>query len=238
MGGYNVVPLRSLQDVMRDVHAVAEVFPLGHFIYTSGMHGTCYVNYRPLKAGHDQLLREVCVHLLRKALIGINVSKYRNILAVGPETMGAKMIGQIVRMSENEMPYSIDTRTFLKDPADSSKFIWNADPKRVLTEDTLLIWMDDLLNLASTFEKTTPMINAYGAKVHTLAVVGDRSTVTKNDIEVEQIVSLERFALRAHSEDACPNCLDKIPVVNDLGHGKKWQDSHPDYPGGFRSARQ
>lgn len=233
-----MVPLRPLKDVMRDVHAVAEVFPSGHFIYTSGLHGTGYVNYRPLGKGHDDLLREVCVHLLRKALVGVNVSMYRNIIAVGPETMGAKMVGQIVGMSEDEMPYSIDTRTFLKDPADPTKFIWNADPKRVLTPDSLLIWMDDLLNLASTFEKTGPMINAYGAQVHTLAIIGDRSSVTTNDIGVKQIVSLERFSLKAHPEDTCPLCLDKIPVVNDLGHGKKWQDSHPDYAGGFRSARQ
>lgn len=233
-----MVPLRPLKDVMRDVHEVAEVFPEGHFIYTSGLHGTGYVNYRPLGKGHDALLREVCVHLLRKALIGINVSKYRNIIAVGPETMGAKMVGQIAGMSESDMPYNIDTRTFLKDPADPSKFIWDADPKRVLTEDSLLIWMDDLLNLASTFQKTRPMIGTYGARVHTVAVIGDRSSISTHDVEVEQIVCLERFSLQAHSEEDCQNCQNKVPVVNDLGHGQKWQMLHPNYPGGFKPARQ
>jgi hypothetical protein len=223
---------------MADVHQVADVFTNSHFIYTSWKHGHGYVNYRPLgKEGQELLLREVCAHLLNKMLGNIKVSNYRNIVAIGPETMGAKMIKQIRAMSGEDLPYNVDTRMLLKDPDDRTKFVWEANPERVLNEDSLVLWMDDLLNLASTFNRTAPMIYHYGATIHSVGVIGNRSIVLPHELSIRQIVSLEKFELPAFDQGLCPYCEMDRPVVTDLGHGLKWQELHPDYAGDFRTAR-
>lgn len=229
---------RTTQELLTDIHGVTAVYFGKHFVYTSNKHGDGYVNYRQLGAAdHEPLLQETVVHLLRKTLTSINVSHYRNILAVGPETMGAQMVKQIRLLTEAEMPYNIDTRIFVKDPNRKGEFIWDADPERVLNEDTLVLWLDDLLNLTSTFQKTAPLIYHFGAQIHSIAVIGDRSTATVNDLKVRRIVTLEKFSLAVFEEDACPLCNQRQPIVIDLGHGSKWQDRNPNYVGGFTTAR-
>ncbi len=230
--------MRALTEVMAEAHTVAEVFTDKHFIYTGGDHGDGYVNYRPLGAvGSEFLLREVCVHLVRNMLIGVPVEKYRNIVIIGPETMGAKMVKQIGCTLEDELPYIIHTRTFVKDPNKAKSFLWNADPEKLLDEDSLVLWIDDLLNGGTTFEATAPMIHYYDAQVYGIGVIGDRSGLTPEKLSVRRITSLEQFSLKRYPEAECPSCRDHIPIVDNLGHGAKFKATHPSYQGGFIPAR-
>lgn len=223
---------------MNDAHRIAEVFTNKHFVYTGDDHGDGYVNYRPLGAeGGETLLREVCEHLVRKMLVGVPVEKYKNIVILGPETMGAKMVQQISCMTETELPYNIHTRTFVKDPHKAKSFLWDANPEKILDENSLVLWIDDLLNGGTTFQTTAPMIYYYGAQVHSVGVIGDRSGLTPEILSVRRITSLEQFRLRRYPEAECPSCKSKKPIVEDLGHGGRFKELHRDYHGGFVTAR-
>lgn len=228
-------PQASLLD---RIHGVAEVYTKKHFVYTSDMHGDGYVNYRPLGAEeHVLLLRETVAELLKRALLGVNVAKYRNIVAVGPETMGMKMVKQITALTEAELPYNIDTRLLLKDKEREGQFVWNMDPARIIDDDSLVLWIDDLLNEASTFRKTAPMIQQYGGSAFAIVTIGDRSGLAASDLGVRRLVSLEQFDLKRFREDDCELCHDGVPIVNDLGHGRKFADKYPTYVGGFISVK-
>jgi len=225
-------------DLLNRIHAVAEVYTDKHFVYTSGLHGDGYINYRPLgKDGQEPLLREVVAELLTLSLMTADLARYRNILAVGPETMGMKMVKQIAALTEADLPFNVDTRLLVKNPKKLGEFVWDADPARVLNESTLVVWLDDLLNEGSTFRKTKQMIGLYGAEVYTIATIGDRSDLSAKDLGVEQLVSLEQFNLKRFREDECELCHGHVPIVSDLGHGQKFADKYPTYVGGFISVR-
>lgn len=224
--------------LLKRVHGVANVYTNKHFVYTGGLHGDGYVDYRPLgQEGHELLLREVVAELLKMTLLGVQVAKYRNIVVVGPETMGMKMVKQITALTETELPYNIDTGLLLKDKKHEGQFVWNMNPARIIDDDSLVLWMDDLLNEGSTFRKTTPMIQQYGADVYAIVTIGDRSGLTATDIGVRRLVSLEQFNLKRFPEDDCSLCHDGVPIVKDLGHGQKFADKYPTYVGGFISVK-
>tara|TARA_B100000508_G_scaffold135561_1_gene127520 strand:+ start:1047 stop:1766 length:720 start_codon:yes stop_codon:yes gene_type:complete len=234
--------MRPVEEILVDVRNAANIYPAGsgHFVYTSGMHGDGYVDYRPLgeHTEHHPLLREVCVALLQKTIKAARLDTRRKIVVIGPETMGATMIEMLEAADHLGMlpNLTIFTRQLLKDPEDKKKFLWSARPREVL-HDAQTIVIDDLLNQSSTFKRIAPMIETFSGSIDALAVIGDRCNVKPGDIGVRAIVSLEEFpGFLVESPDDSTLCRSGVPIVRRPGHGWDFEEKHPDYPGGFIDA--
>jgi len=231
--------MRSIEEVMKDVHRVAKIYPAGsgHFVYTSGMHGDGYVDYRPLKAKeYTVLLREVSVHLLRQTVLRCELDPNRGITVIGPQTMGTLMVDAITAadmLGELEDFAELNTRKLNKHPDDEDAFVWDIDPQNVLL-DSQIIAMDDLLNTGKTLAISARMVEEYGASISAVATIGDRCNVSAEKIGARNIVSLEehsRFTI--YHPDDCALCLECSPIVLHPGHGHNFQKEHVAHPGGF-----
>jgi hypothetical protein len=169
--------------------------------------------------------------LWKKIIATTDLDTHKPIVIVGPETLGALMIKRLYGDFLNTFP-NIHAIELLKTGVDK-EFIWEDNLVNIIDSKTQLVWFDDLLNRTSTLEATKPMIEALGARIHTVAVIGDRSGKKASEIGVGNIVSLERFSLTAYEKQDCPLCNSTVPIVCNFGHGGKYRNEHPDYLGGF-----
>lgn len=218
---------------MADVHRVCDVHVSGHFVYTGGTHGDSYADYRSL-AQFDKrsLLHEVCIHLVQRVIKNSMIDSSKSITIVGPETLGAKMLDCIFCTFGDELPYQISTRAF-KRVSDKRKYVWTSSATRPVDAGSQVIWVDDLLNKGSTFKITNKLIRQCGSRVMVVGVIGNRSGLKPDELGVDHIEALERFILNRYDADSCPLCRDEVPIVRHPGHGHKFEEVNPGYPGGF-----
>ena len=230
---------------------VDELFKLGgvevyddlHFVYTSEDHGSGYANLRPLAHPENlPVLRELGFRLICTALVQGDFPGNERIAIIGPETLGAVIAKEAVEEYNRRDPHRepLLYGSFIHDPADDKKFLWGEgggmalmqpDPKRTITS---VIWVDDLLNKASTWQRTKHLVDdLWPGAIKMLATIADRSKETARSIGVP-MVSLRKLIIDSYTPDTCPLCKDEIPIVVKPGHGHTYKQMHPDYPGGFR----
>jgi orotate phosphoribosyltransferase len=192
-----------------------------HFIYTSGKHGTSYINMREV-ASHTDFIYDLGVTMAKRVeeVFGDGVD-----LIIGPETLGrdlafaTSVAVDSVRhiwcdMGELEASFSLKLG-FDKLAAGKNVFI-----------------VDDLLTTGSSIVKVRRLVESCGGNVLGAGVVVRRTPdVTAETCGVPTLIVLadvEGFAL--YEPDACPLCEEQIPVVLRPGHGHEWIKTHEAYP--------
>jgi hypothetical protein len=225
-------------DVLAEIHAAADVYTGMHFVYSGRDHGEGYVDYRSLGRLPENapILRKASLLLFTRTIERAHLDPGRPITLVGPETLGAQMTMQIFAASADEFPSALFDRSLLricnlkKVPGGLA---WMHSTANAIDSESQIIFVDDLLNALSTFECANKLVTGLDASVAAIAVLGDRSGKTAADIGVRHIESLETFSLTRYQPHECPRCKRLVPIVRRPGHGYKFEQEHPDYPGGF-----
>jgi orotate phosphoribosyltransferase len=195
-----------------------------HFIYTSGMHGTAYINMRAV--AHDAGWFENVVG----PLLGRAIDEYQPDIIVGPETLG-RTIAQVTAPWLGADAVWCDMEVAGEKLASFSPKL---DFGRLIRGKKVAI-VDDLLTTGSSIKLVSDLIVATGGEVVAAAVVARRSpNVTEAECNVpvlKVLVDVEGFEVFTPEEclDHGP-CSKEVPVVLRPGHGHAWIKDHPDYP--------
>jgi hypothetical protein len=230
--------------------SVAELMKLGgvevndnsHFIYTSGFHGSGYANLRPLKE-NPSILRELSLRLICAALHQMQPDDNDRIVVVGPETLGGLIAKEGVEEYNRRDPYRIwplQHGVFIHDQDNHERFHWGkGGGSRLIQPDVKhpvakVIWVDDLLNKASTWRRTCHFVtDLWPEAIEVIATIADRSTETPESLGVPALVSLRKLHIDSFEAGLCPMCVEGVPIVRRPGHGHEYEKDYPDYPGGY-----
>lgn len=217
-----------------------ELYVEDHFVYTSDMHGDGYVNHRFLsKPQFQRELQDLSLMLLENVIADAGIDVTQPILLIGPKSLGADMVEVAADACNFQHGTKIQYAVidYRKDRAGHKTYFWsddNPDREDVCLPGTQVIWMDDLMNQASTLQNTRRIFE-HLCPITAVAVFFDRSSLTTAELRVPTFVSLEKHTMHAYDPLECPMCTMQIPIRTDLGHGEKYQRVHPDYPGGYWS---
>lgn len=219
-----------------------EVYDNSHFIYTSGYHGSGYANLRPLKENLS-VLRELSCRLICAALHQMQPDDNDRIVVVGPETLGGLIAKEGVEEYNLRDPHRIwplQYGVFIHDPDDSERFCWSEGGGSMLIRPDAqhsiakVIWVDDLLNKASTWKRTNHFVtDLWPGAIEVIATIVDRSTETAESLDVPALVSLRKLHIDSFEASLCPLCTEEAPIVRKPGHGHEFEKNHPDYTGGY-----
>lgn len=221
-----------------------ELHDNSHFIYTSGLHGSGYANLRALaKEENLPVLRELSFRLICNALEAMQPEDGDRIVVVGPETLGAIIAKEGVEEYNRRDPLRnkpLEHGSFIHDPESPEMFLWGAsngigliqpDPNQPPGK---VIWVDDLLNQASTWRRTNHLVSdMWPNAIEVVATVADRSKETPESLGVPMMVCLRKLDIDSFEPDECPQCTGEIPIVRKPGHGHAYEKKHPDYTGGY-----
>lgn len=216
---------------MRDVQILdylgrhKAVLTNSHFIYTSGMHGTSYINMR--EVAHDvEWMGEVGQSLSHR------LHPYDVDLVLGPETLGRTLATLTASWNPGAVAIwcDIDEEAGEKRASFSPKL--NFD--RLVVGKRVAI-VDDLLTTGSSIKATANLVTEVGGEVIVGAAVVRRTPDVTAEMcgvpALEVLADVEGF--KVFTEDECASegpCSVRKPVVLRPGHGWKWVETHPDYP--------
>lgn len=196
-----------------------------HFIYTSGMHGTAYINMRAV-AHRSRWL----VHIGQQ--LALLLGEYEFDVVVGPETLGRTLAPLTARWSGCDPAVWCDIVE--EDGEKKAVFSPKLDFGRLVKGKKVAV-VDDLLTTGSSIRLVADLIAATGGEVVAAAAVVRRtSDVTAESCGVpalEVLADVSGFAVFTPEECAEHGpCSQMTPVVLRPGHGWKWIEDHPDYP--------
>jgi orotate phosphoribosyltransferase len=223
-------------DILKVLREGGGYYDEKHFVYTSGRHGEVYVNVRVLKGEElRQQLKACSLALLEKAISVAGLDTTKQITVVGPETLGA-ILAQVACTAYHEKHagakiYAVSLQA-VRQEGGSKHYEIESEVAAKLLENSQNIYFDDVMNVASTWKQCKPLIEKFGL-VMVIATVIDRSGLSAEMLGVPRFVNLAEVPATSHPADDCPLCHAQKPIVTNLGHGNKFREANPNYPGGF-----
>lgn len=210
--------------ILEDLQSKGAVLLGGHFVYTSGMHGTAYINMRAV-AHAAEWLQELSRGMADR-LLGDDVD-----VVLGPETLGRTLAGYVAANLSVDCIWCDFVRV-----ADGKQAVFS--PKLnfgSLVDGRYVAVVDDLLTTGSSLKLAADLVRASGG-IPDVGIVAVRRTpdVVAEDTGVDKLeVMADVPGFVTYTPKQCAErgpCSRRVPMVLRPGHGHEWIRGNPDYP--------
>jgi orotate phosphoribosyltransferase len=196
-----------------------------HFIYTSGLHGTAYINMRSV--AHHSWWLSAAGRQMGKLIRDEGAD-----LVLGPETLGRTLAGYAALEIRGQRGIWCDIVE--DETGKNAKFSPKLGFDRLIPGQRVAI-VDDLLTTGSSIKLAAELVKSHdGVPVVGVAVVRRTPDVSADDCGVAVLhVLADVPGFRTFTEAECQEhgpCSRRAPVVLRPGHGHEWVKDHPDYP--------
>jgi orotate phosphoribosyltransferase len=203
--------------VLAELETIGAVFTEKHFVYTSGKHGSGYINM-DMMFPHTELVAEICKELAEPFAGGFDT-------VVAPATGGIVLAVLTARETGTKGVWA-DKGGESGFWFERAGFVQQVAGKRVLV-------VEDLLTTGGSVEKVCREVDKVGGVVVGVSVVCNRGGVTAEMLGVPSLHALAEVSFTASDPADCPQCQANVAIVEDMGHGDEYKKEHPDYAGGY-----
>ena len=204
-------------NVLAELEKIGAVFTGKHFVYTSGKHGSGYINM-DMMFPHTELVAQIC-----RELAAWFAGEFDTVVA--PATGG--IVLSVLTARET------GTKGVWADKGGEGGFWFERAGFTQQVADKRVLVVEDLLTTGGSVEKVCREVEKVGGKVIGVSVVCNRGGVTAEALQVPQLQALAEVTFTANDADNCPECRAGMAIVEDMGHGKDYKKEHPDYAGGY-----
>jgi orotate phosphoribosyltransferase len=224
------------------LNQVGAVIKDSHVVYTSGKHGSAYINKDALYP-HTVATSELCGAIAERhrdanidivvapAIGGVILSQWiadhlsnlsgHEVLSVYAEREEQSIIvakeDTFVAVNNTSFELRAGEELVIKKPLFTIKRGYD---KLVAGKRTLVA--EDILNTGGSAQKTIEAARRAGGEVQYVASLCNRGGVTAQDLGVAHLDSLTSVQLDTFNEDDCPYCAQNIPINTTVGHGKQF----------------
>lgn len=211
--------MSNVIDVLKKVGAI---LTNDHFVYTSGKHGSVYIN-------KDFLYP----HTKETSLVGkMFAEKFKNkaIDVVAAPAVGGTILCTwtayyLSKLKNKEIlsVYTEKDKGTTASAAESEQIFRRGYDKFIKGKKVLVL--EDLTTTGISVRKTVDAVKKAGGKVVAVGVMVNRNQTGVNAKTVgAPFYALGVFPAVAYDEKSCPLCKDKVPVNIKIGHGKKYME--------------
>ena len=205
-----------MHDIVEMLKQVGAIITDSHIVYTSGKHGSVYVNKDALYP-YTALSSEVGEMFAQK-------NKDLDIDTVVAPALGGIILSQwtayhLSKLKGKEI-YGVYTE---KDSNKNQIFTRGYD--RFITGKRVLV-IEDLTNTGGSVLKVVSSVRNAGGTVAAVCVMVNRSPDVVNESMMgAPFSSLGILRAEAFEESVCPLCASGVPINTTVGHGKKYIES-------------
>lgn len=202
------------QQVLQVLGKVGAVITDSHIVYTSGKHGTAYVNkdaVYPHTAETSRLCKAIAERfaddnvqvVIAPAIGGVILSQWTAHHLTGMN--GHEVLGVYAEKSES-----------------GDAFVIKRGYDKLIAGKNVLV-VEDILTTGGSAKKVIEATRTIGGNVIGLGVLCNRGGITSQDLaDVPKLTSLVNIKLDAWDEATCPLCKLNVPVNTNVGKGREF----------------
>lgn len=207
-------------DVVSILKKIGAVITDSHFVYTSGKHGSVYINKDALYP-HTEMTSEVGRMFAEKF-------KDDEVDVVAAPAVGGTILTQwtayhLSKMKGKEIfsVYTEKDKGTTASAAESEQMFRRGYDKYIKGKKVLVL--EDLTTTGISVKKTVEAVKKAGGEVVAVCVMVNRNPDNVNsDLVGAPFSSLGVLRASAFDEAVCPLCQKNVPINTDVGHGKKY----------------
>lgn len=204
-------------NVLDKLEEIGAIFTKRHFIYTSGKHGSGYINM-DLMFPNVTLVAELCQSLVAPFADTFDV-------VAAPATGGIEL-GVLAALAAG-------TPGVWADKDGDGGFVFERAGYAEAIRGKRVLIVEDLLMTGGSVEKVAKEVEKVGGTVIGISVVCNRGGVTAKALGVPRLEALSSVNFTSEEANGCSLCAQHVPIVEDMGHGDDYKKEHPDYAGGY-----
>ncbi len=203
-------------DIISILKRVGGIITDSHFVYTSGKHGSVYIN-------KDTLYR----HTKLASSVGkMFASKHRDLpvdVVAGP-AMGGVLLSQWTAYHLSQIQDKEVLGAFAEKTPDGNQEFTRGYDKLLRDKNVLIV--EDLTTTGGSVMKVIKSAQAVGANVVAVVVMVNRNPEKVNS-QLFDLPFSSLGVLKAEAFDAakCPLCKQGMPINTTVGHGKKYLEA-------------
>lgn len=205
------------EDTMASLAQVGAVITDSHIVYTSGKHGTAYVN-KDAVYPHTGLVRRITADMA-DAFRGDGVE-----VVAGPEKGGIILSQWVTDLLEfnNRAREGQGEVLAVYAEKEGDIFVFRRGYEKLVPGKRVLI-VEDVLTTGGSVLKVVNAVRALGGEVVGVAALCNRGGITSTDIGgVPKLFSCADVKLDAWDEGDCPMCAQGIPINTNVGKGREF----------------
>ena len=201
------------QEVLQVLGEVGAVIADSHIVYTSGKHGTAYVNkdaVYPHTAETSRLCRAIAERFADD-----------NVQVVIAPAIGGVIISQWMAHHLTEMNAHEVFGVYAEKSEGGDVFVIKRGYDKLVAGKRVLV-VEDVLTTGGSARKVVEATKAIGGDVVGLGVLCNRGGITAEDVGVPRLFALLDVKLDAWDEKDCPLCAQGVPINTDVGKGREF----------------
>ena len=205
-----------MQDLATILQHVQAVISDDHFVYTSGKHGSVYVNKDKIYP-HTALVSRVGQLFAEKFAV-LNPQ-----VVVGP-AIGGIILAQWTAFHLSEMLGHEVLGVYTEKDEQKNQVFTRGYDQLVKGQDVVLV--EDLTTTGGSLQKVVASVKAAGGSIlGTCAMVNRNPQGVTSQILGFPFDQLMILPVDAYDADSCPLCAHQIPINTTVGHGAKYLKS-------------
>lgn len=178
----------------------------GHIVYTSGRHGSAYVN-KDAVYPHTERVRELC-GLLAQAAGPLGAE-----IVCGP-AMGGIILAQWTG-------HHLGLPAVYAEKAPEGGMVLRRGYDRLVRGRRVLV-VEDVVNTGGSLADTIRAVRAAGGTVAGAVALCNRGGVTAAALDVPALHALVELSLESWAAEECPLCRRGVPVDTAVGKGREF----------------
>lgn len=198
-------------NILWDVGAIIKD---SHIVYTSGKHGSAYINKEALYIYTDDVSR-MCSNIAEQF-------KNYNVEAVAAPAIGGIILSQWTAHHLSRLTKRRVLSVFAEKDNTLGRFAFKRGYRKIIAEKNVLV-VEDILTTGKSVKEIVRAVHDTGSYVVGVGAICNRGGVKTSDIgEVPSLFSLTNIDLDSWDEDNCPLCKQNVPINTDVGKGKEY----------------
>ncbi len=202
------------QEVLEILRKLGAVITDSHIVYTSGRHGSAYVN-KDAVYPHTAETSRLC-HAIAERFADDSVK-----VVIAP-AIGGVILSQWVAHHLSEMNGYEVLGVYAEKTKSGDAFVIKRGYDKIVAGKNVLV-VEDVLTTGGSAKKVVEATRALGGNVIGLGVLCNRGGITPRDVaDVPKLTALVNVTLDAWDEADCPLCGQDVPINTDVGKGREF----------------
>lgn len=209
------------REVLQILGRVGAVITNSHIVYTSGKHGTAYVN-KDAVYPHTRETSLLC------GLIAVQFDNSVQVVAapaVGGVILSqwtAHHLSQISCGNHEVLGVYAEKIAEVSGAGHKEYFVFKRGYNKLIEGKKVLV-VEDVLTTGGSAKGVIEAVRACGGEVVGLGVLCNRGGITPKDVaDPPKLVSLINVKMDAWEEANCPLCAKSVPINTDVGKGREF----------------